>query len=90
MDLDSKQERLLASGTFERPPLGSTRPFVWSPDNKWIAFASAGGKSFSNVSVVSAAGGTARQISFLANVGNDTISWSPDGAFILFDTSQRH
>jgi Tol biopolymer transport system component/C-terminal processing protease CtpA/Prc len=89
LDLDSKQERLLASGTFERPPLGSTRPFVWSPDNKWIAFASTSGKSFSNVSVVPAAGGAAKQISFLANVGNDTVSWSPDGTFILFDTSQR-
>ncbi len=89
MDLDSKQERLLASGTFERPPLNSPRSHVWSPDSKWIAFVSASGKSFSNVSVVPAAGGTARQISFLANVGNNTVSWSPDGTFILFDTAQR-
>ncbi len=89
MDLDSKQERLLASGTFERPPISSTRSFVWSPDNKWIAFTSAGGKSFTNVSVVPAAGGETKQISFLANVFNDTVSWSPDGTFILFDTAQR-
>ena len=89
IDLDSRRERLLASGTFGRPPIGSTRSFVWSPDNKWIAFASAGAKSFTNVSVVPAAGGEARQISFLANVFNDTVSWSPDGAFILFDTAQR-
>lgn len=89
VDLDSRQERLLASGTFERPPLGSTRSFIWSPDNKWIAFTSASGKSFTNVKVVPAAGGEAKQISFLANVFNDTISWSPDGTFILFDTAQR-
>jgi tricorn protease len=89
IDLESKQERLLASGTFERPPLSSLRSHVWSPDNKWIAFVSASGKSFSNVSVVPAAGGAARQISFLANVGNNTVSWSPDGTFILFDTAQR-
>ena len=89
MDLDSKQERLLASGTFERPPISSTRSFVWSPDNKWIAFTSASAKSFTNVSVVPAAGGEARQISFLANVFNDTVSWSADGTFILFDTAQR-
>lgn len=89
LDLESKRERLLASGTFDRPPLNSSRPFVWSPDNKWIAFTSVSGKAFTNVSVVPAAGGEAKQISFLANVGNDTISWSPDGTFILFDTSQR-
>jgi tricorn protease len=89
IDLESEQERLLASGTFERPPLGSPRSHVWSPDSKWIAFVSASGKSFSNVSVVPAGGGAARQISFLANVGNNTISWSPDGTFILFDTAQR-
>ncbi|HSQ21062.1 MAG TPA: peptidase S41, partial [Blastocatellia bacterium] len=89
LDLESKQERLLATGMFDRPPLSSSRPFVWSPDNKWIAFTSASGKSFTNVSVVPAAGGGAKQISFLANVGNDTVSWSPDGTFILFDTAQR-
>ena len=89
IDLDSKQERQLATGVFERPPVGSTRPYVWSPDNKWIAFASAGPKSFTNVSVVPASGGETKQISFLANVFNETISWSPDGTFILFDTAQR-
>ncbi|MEK6325649.1 MAG: LpqB family beta-propeller domain-containing protein [Acidobacteriota bacterium] len=89
MDLDSKQERLLATGVFERPPIGSTHSFVWSPDNKWIAFTSASAKSFTNVLVVPAAGGEVKQISFLANVFNNSISWSPDGAFILFDTAQR-
>jgi tricorn protease len=89
LDLESKQERPLANGVFERPPISSTRPFVWSPDNKWIAFTSAGAKAFTNVSVVPAAGGEAKQVSFLANVFNDTVSWSPDGAFILFDTGQR-
>jgi tricorn protease len=89
IDIDSKQERLLATGYFDRPPLTSDRPFVWSPDNKWIAFASVSGKSFKNVSVVPAAGGESKPISFLANVFNNTLSWSPDGAFILFDTTQR-
>ncbi|MFY9555210.1 MAG: DPP IV N-terminal domain-containing protein, partial [Blastocatellia bacterium] len=89
IDLDSKQERLLATGVFERPPISSPRSFVWSPDNKWIAFTSTSGKSFTNVSVVAAAGGEAKQISFLSNVFNNTISWSHDGAFILFDTAQR-
>jgi len=89
INLDSKQERLLATGAFNRPPLSSNRAFVWSPDNKWIAFTSTSGKSFTNVLLVPAAGGEAKQISFLANVFNNTVSWSPDGTFILFDTAQR-
>jgi tricorn protease len=89
IDLDSKQERLLASGIFARPPIAANRPFVFSPDSKWIAFTSTSGKSFTNVSVVAVAGGEATQISFLANVFNSSISWSHDGAYILFDTAQR-
>src|SRR6185295_1883691 len=46
-------------------------------------------KSFTNVLVVPAAGGPTKQISFLANVFNNSVSWSPDGTFILFDTAQR-
>src|ERR1041384_155083 len=89
INLDSKTERLLSSGVFERPPISAARPFVFSPDSKWIAFTSTSGKSFSNVSVVATAGGEAKQISFLANVFNNTVSWSPDGTNILFDTAQR-
>jgi tricorn protease len=89
LDLDSGQERTLATGVFERPPLNSRRPFVWSPDSKWIAFGSTTGKSFKNLWVVSASGGDARPVSFLANVFNNTVSWSPDGTYLLFDTSQR-
>jgi tricorn protease len=89
VDLDSKQERVLASGTFDRAPLGAIRSFVFSPDSKWLAFTSTGGKSFTNVWVAPVAGGDAKQISFLANVFNNTVSWSPDGTYILFDTAQR-
>lgn len=89
VDPTSKQERTVASGYLERPPIMSERPFVWSPDSKWIAFAPVGDKAFKNVSVVSVDGGPARPISFLANVFSNTISWSPDGTFILFDSGQR-
>src|SRR6185369_3953424 len=89
LDVESKQERKLASGVFDRPPLGAARPFVWSPDSKWIAFSGAGSKSFTNLYVVPSAGGETKQISYLANVANNTVSWSPDGTFILFDTAQR-
>lgn len=101
IDLTSKQERLLASGYLERPPFNSDRPFVWSADNRWIAFMGISGRSFKNIYVVpatttnsateaaTAATTTARPVSFLANVGSNTVAWSPDGTFLLFDTGQR-
>ena len=63
---------------------------VWSPDSKWLAFTLTDRKAFANINVIPAEGGTARPISFLAN-GNTggKIAWSPDGKFILADTSQR-
>ncbi|HLG17331.1 MAG TPA: S41 family peptidase [Blastocatellia bacterium] len=89
MDLDSKQERLAATGYFDRPPLNPDRPFVWSPDSKWLAFVATSGKSFKNAHVVPAAGGASQPVSFLSNVFNNSVSWGPDGTYILFDTSQR-
>jgi Tol biopolymer transport system component len=89
LDLEAKQERVLAEGVFETPPLASARPYVWSPDSRWIAFMTPGTKAFKNVHVVAAAGGASRQVSFLANSFSSGVSWSPDGSFLLFDTSQR-
>jgi Tol biopolymer transport system component/C-terminal processing protease CtpA/Prc len=93
MDLDSKKDRSVARAQLQRPPLSPERPFVWSPDSKWIAFMPVGDKLFKNVHVVSAAGGDplqpARPVSFLSNSGSNTVSWSPDGTFLLFDTGQR-
>src|SRR4051812_23807983 len=89
IDVESKQERSIVRAQLERPPLGSDRPFVWSPDSKWIAYMPVGEKLFKNVFVVSAAGGDSHAISFLANGGSNTVSWSPDGTYILFDTGQR-
>lgn len=89
LDVDAKQERGIARAQLERPPLNSDRPFVWSPDSKWIAFMPVGDKLFKNVFVVPAAGGESRAVSFLANVGSNTVSWSTDGTYLLFDTGQR-
>jgi tricorn protease len=89
IDLATGRERMLAAGYLERPPLPSGRPFAWSPDSRWIAFASISGKLFRNFRVVPAAGGPDRAVSFLANGGGSTVSWSPDGGFLLFDTNQR-
>lgn len=89
LDLASKAERLVASGNLGRPPFVPDRPFAWSPDNRWLAFMSAGEKSFRNILVVPAAGGEARPVSFIANVFGGSLDWSPDGTYILFNSGQR-
>src|ERR1041384_4200033 len=88
-EIDTKKERSVVKASLERPPLSSDRPYVWSPDSKWIAYMPVGEKLFKNAYVVSASGGEGKQISFVANGGSKTIAWSPDGTFILFDTAQR-
>ncbi|GAA4503710.1 S41 family peptidase [Hymenobacter ginsengisoli] len=89
LDLATKQERVAGTGRFGRPPLAAERSFVWSPDGRWLAFAPAGARGFTNVQVVPAAGGPARAVSFLANSNSNSLSWSPDGKYLLFDTGQR-
>ena len=65
------------------------RDFVWSPDSRFVAFLTAGTKTFQNVQVVAAAGGEARAVSFLANSNAGSLAWSPDGTYLTFTTSQR-
>jgi len=88
-EIDAKKEHSVAKAHLERPPLSSDRPFAWSPDSKWIAYVPVSDKGFKNVWVASASGGEGRQISFLANSNSNTVTWSPDGTFVLFDTNQR-
>ena len=90
LDLDSRQERSLATGYLSRQPGDSNRPIAWSPDGKWIAYLSTASRLYQNVSVVPVDGSSpARAISFFANGSSDDLLWSPDGTFILFDTTQR-
>ena len=90
LDLDTKQERVLANGRFDRDRGNrENHPLVWSPDGKWIAYFSRGGRLYRNVYVVPTAGGAPRQVSFLANGNASALSWSPDGTFLLFVTGQR-
>ena len=64
---------------------------TWSPDSRWLAFMVTDRRAFRNVWVAPVAGGDARQISFLGNgTTSDTIAWSPDGKYLLFDTAQRN
>jgi tricorn protease len=88
-DPATRQTRTLARGRFGRLPFVSARTYAWSPDNRWIAYASAGERSFRNIYAVAVAGGEPRQVSFLSNTGGGSVLWSPDGTYLLFDTSQR-
>ncbi len=89
LDVSTKQERIVARAALERPPIMSERPFVWSPDSRWLAYMPIGERQFKNVVVAPIDGGASRPVSFIANVFSNTVSWSPDGTFILFDTGQR-
>jgi Tol biopolymer transport system component/C-terminal processing protease CtpA/Prc len=91
MDMASKQEREVAKIYTDPAPLFSGEPIKWSPDNKWIAYLSYSPetRSYVNAWVVPAAGGDAKAVSFLANSNSNTLAWSPDGTYLLFDTSQR-
>jgi tricorn protease len=89
LDMASKKEHVAATGHMERPPLGSDRPFVWSPDSRWLAFMPSTERAFRNVTIVPAAGGDAKPVTFLANVFSDDVTWSPDGTYLLFNTAQR-
>ncbi len=88
-DVASKSEKKVATGTFKRPPVNATRPFVWSPDSNWIAYLSTGERQFTNVHTANVETGKSGQVSYVANVNSNTLSWSPDGTFIMYVSSQR-
>jgi Tol biopolymer transport system component/C-terminal processing protease CtpA/Prc len=96
IDPVNKQERLVASGTFDTPPFFDARDFIWSPDSRLIAYLTSGSKTFTNVNVAAVNGavadlkpGEGRPISFLANTNAGSLSWSADGSYVTFSTSQR-
>lgn len=88
-DEATKQSRTVATGRFSLPPLDGQFLPAWSPDSKWIAYINKGEKNFRNVYLVAAAGGEARQVSFLPNTNSSGVAWSPDGESIYFSTNQR-
>jgi C-terminal processing protease CtpA/Prc len=80
---------LLATGELDRPPFVSDHAITWSPDGKWIAFLNGGQGAFQNPYIVPLTGGSARPAAFLPDAFGASIAWSPDGTYLLFDTSQR-
>ena len=85
LDLTAKTERSLATGFLSR----ADRGVAWSPDSRWVGYLGLSAKSFRNVYAVPAAGGESRAVSALPNGNANNISWSPDGTYILYNTSQR-
>ncbi len=85
MDMASKAEKVIASGFISASP----RNLAWSSDSKWIAYLGLSTRSFRNAYIVPAAGGESRPVTAIPNANTNTLSWSPDGAFLVFNTSQR-
>jgi tricorn protease len=88
-NVEKKSEKIVATGLFDHPPFSAERPFVWSPDSQWLAFFSTVEKQFNNVHVASVENAQVKQVSFLANVNANTLSWSPDGTFLTYVSNQR-
>jgi len=97
IDPTSKEERLIATGVFDTPPFFDARDIAWSPDSRFIAYITAGAKTFANVHVAAVATGASpalkagegRAITFLANTNAGSLSWSPDGTYLTLATAQR-
>ena len=85
LDVESKAEKLLASGHLARAPRG----LAWSPDSRWVAYIGLSGTAFRNVYAVPAAGGTSRAVTSIPNGSANNVSWSPDGTYIIYNTNQR-
>lgn len=88
LDVATRKDRLLATG-YLRFPTSQSGEVVWSPDGRWLAYAAYGAKTFRNVSVVPLTGGGGKPVSFLGNTFGGNLSWSPDGTYLLFNTTQR-
>ncbi len=76
IDLDGSNDRLLYT-----PPSGSATSPRWSPDGRRIAFVAGSFMGLGTVSVLDLSSG---QVTALARTAGGPLSWSPDGAYILF------
>ena len=81
-------DKTIATGEIDSYGSGA---LAWSPDSHWIVYVPTGIDGFTNPYAVPADGSApAQPITFLANGETASrLAWSPDGKYILFDTSQR-
>ncbi len=85
LTLATLADKVIATGELDDTAL------AWSPDSHWLAYVPTGTNGFTNLWAVPADGSApGRALTFLANGQNAShIAWSPDGKYLLFDTSQR-
>jgi tricorn protease len=93
IDPASKEEKLVATGTFDTPPFVDARDVMWSPDSRYLAYLTAAAKTFQNVEIApvpaAAPQPAGRAVSFLANTNAGSLAWSPDGSYLTFVSGQR-
>ncbi len=78
-------EKTLYTGKFGRGGLS----MEWSPDGEWLAAFLPGVKNFRNAWLLRTDGSAKEQVSWLPNMFGGDISWTPDGATLVFLTGQR-
>ncbi|MBL8175045.1 MAG: PD40 domain-containing protein, partial [Bryobacterales bacterium] len=88
-DFAEKEERQLAAGDMPRQPLAAPKALAWSPDSRYVAFASRGAKGFANVEIAAIGATASKPVSFLSNSVIRNIQFHPSGRYLLFDTAQR-
>lgn len=85
--------RVLADGSdraVHSGPLGRRGvSMAWSPDGEWLAAMLPGVKNFMNVWLLKSDASAREQITWLPNSQGGDVTWTPDGAAILFLTGQR-
>lgn len=91
LDVAAGTDKAIVSNiALSRPPFVDERGVAWSPDGRWLAYiTSDGAKQFANVFIVSADGGTPRQVSWISNANGGGLSWSADGTFLTLSSAQR-
>ena len=87
MDTETEEKRSFIT---DQAFIGVPEPteFEWSPDSQWLAFIATDTNFFNNLYVQHREADVPKQLTFLSNIGTDSILWSPDGKFIIFNTGQ--
>ena len=85
----TKAESCVVSDAHVATTIDGGNTIAWSPDGKWLAYFADGAKGFSNVHIVPAAGGASKPVSFVANAFGGSLTWAPDGTYLMFSTNQR-